>query len=90
MPKNHWLRRDCLPAVGGLEKGISKTKNSLAASQTVFLFLSAYENKFSTLPEIKKPHFREAVFAFAVTTRLELATSGVTGRHSNQLNYATF
>ncbi len=26
---------------------------------------------------------------FAVTTRLELATSGVTGRHSNQLNYAT-
>ncbi len=25
----------------------------------------------------------------AVTTRLELATSGVTGRHSNQLNYAT-
>ena len=27
--------------------------------------------------------------AFAVTTRLELATSGVTGRHSNQLNYAT-
>ena len=26
---------------------------------------------------------------WAVTTRLELATSGVTGRHSNQLNYAT-
>ena len=26
----------------------------------------------------------------AVTTRLELATSGVTGRHSNQLNYVTF
>ncbi len=25
----------------------------------------------------------------AVTTRLELATSGVTGRHSNQLNYVT-
>jgi hypothetical protein len=29
------------------------------------------------------------LFIFAVTTRLELATSGVTGRHSNQLNYAT-
>ncbi len=28
-------------------------------------------------------------FSSAVTTRLELATSGVTGRHSNQLNYAT-
>lgn len=25
----------------------------------------------------------------AVRTRLELATSGVTGRHSNQLNYRT-
>ena len=29
------------------------------------------------------------LFSYAVTTRLELATSGVTGRHSNQLNYAT-
>ena len=27
---------------------------------------------------------------FAVPTRLELATSGVTGRYSNQLNYSTF
>ncbi len=27
--------------------------------------------------------------ALAVWTRLELATSGVTGRHSNQLNYQT-
>ena len=26
---------------------------------------------------------------WAVRTRLELATSGVTGRHSNQLNYRT-
>ena len=26
----------------------------------------------------------------AVWTRLELATSAVTGRHSNQLNYQTF
>ena len=26
---------------------------------------------------------------FAVPTRLELATSGVTGRYSNQLNYST-
>ena len=30
-----------------------------------------------------------AADAFAVTTRLELATLGVTGRYSNQLNYAT-
>ncbi len=28
-------------------------------------------------------------FLQAVWTRLELATSGVTGRHSNQLNYQT-
>ena len=28
-------------------------------------------------------------FVFAVWTRLELATSCVTGRHSNQLNYHT-
>ncbi len=28
-------------------------------------------------------------FFVAVRTRLELATSGVTGRHSNQLNYRT-
>ena len=27
---------------------------------------------------------------FAVRTRLELATYGVTGRYSNQLNYRTF
>jgi hypothetical protein len=31
----------------------------------------------------------DGVWIVAVTTRLELATSGVTGRHSNQLNYAT-
>ena len=30
-----------------------------------------------------------AAFILAVRTRLELATSGVTGRHSNQLNYRT-
>ena len=28
-------------------------------------------------------------FFLAVPTRLELATSGVTGRYSNQLNYST-
>jgi len=49
--------------------GIYKIKNSLAAPQPGFLFLFAFENKFSTLPEIKKPHFREAVFALAVTTK---------------------
>ena len=35
---------------------------------------------------------KEAKFGFlflAVPTRLELATSGVTGRYSNQLNYST-
>ena len=30
-----------------------------------------------------------AALVLAVRTRLELATSGVTGRHSNQLNYRT-
>ena len=30
------------------------------------------------------------IAGFAVRTRLELATYGVTGRYSNQLNYRTF
>ena len=34
-------------------------------------------------------HLQGFLFLPAVTTRLELATSGVTGRHSNQLNYVT-
>ena len=40
-------------------------------------------------PSIKKPVSKETGSIFmAGTTRLELATSGVTGRRSNQLNYA--
>ena len=35
----------------------------------------------------KENHLRDSLFA--VPTRLELATSGVTGRYSNQLNYST-
>ena len=37
----------------------------------------------------KKPCKLSFCRAFAVRTRLELATSAVTGRHSNQLNYRT-
>ena len=33
--------------------------------------------------------FRALCLHLAVWTRLELATSAVTGRHSNQLNYQT-
>ncbi len=44
------------------------------------------ENAFQLGNKKQKPHFGEA---FAVWTRLELATSCVTGRHSNQLNYQT-
>jgi hypothetical protein len=40
---------------------------------------------------IQKQKSRNTCFRlFAVTTRLELATPGVTGRYSNQLNYVTF
>ena len=39
--------------------------------------------------EKTQPLKREIAF-FAVRTRLELATYGVTGRYSNQLNYRTF
>ncbi len=40
--------------------------------------------------KIKNPPENQAGGALnAVWTRLELATSGVTGRHSNQLNYQT-
>ena len=35
----------------------------------------------------RAPHLRERLFA--VRTRLELATPGVTGRYSNRLNYRT-
>jgi hypothetical protein len=38
-------------------------------------------------PLMKKPHI--SVRLFAVRTGLEPATSAVTGRHSNQLNYRT-
>ena len=40
-------------------------------------------------PEIKKPLLNKGFLShiMADRTRLELATSGVTGRHSNQLNY---
>jgi hypothetical protein len=38
----------------------------------------------------KKPlDFQGVLLYFAVTTGFEPATSGVTGRHSNQLNYIT-
>ncbi len=44
--------------------------------------------------EIKKPHksltYKALYFLKAVRTGLEPATSCVTGRHSNQLNYRTF
>ena len=38
--------------------------------------------------DIKKSR-AERLWIFAVRTRLELATLGVTGRYSNQLNYRT-
>lgn len=43
------------------------------------------------IQENKKPRLIAGAgfLSEAVTTRLELATSGVTGRHSNQLNYVT-
>ena len=41
----------------------------------------------STIDNKKSPVLRLSFFA--VRTRFELATSGVTGRHSNQLNYRT-
>jgi hypothetical protein len=44
---------------------------------------------FECFPEKRKTPHKCGVLFEAVTTRLELATSGVTGRHSNQLNYAT-
>ena len=44
------------------------------------------KNSRSESPSHKKTPMR--VF-FAVRTRLELATYGVTGRYSNQLNYRT-
>ena len=46
------------------------------------IFLSA-----STISNKKSPVLRLSFSA--VRTRFELATSGVTGRHSNQLNYRT-
>ena len=39
--------------------------------------------------KIKIPKIQKDLGDFAVWTRLELATSCVTGRHSNQLNYHT-
>ena len=50
----------------------------------LFLTFSCYR------PETKKPHkllTYKAFFAYADRTGLEPATSAVTGRHSNQLNY---
>ena len=47
---------------------------------------------FNTQLEIKRPLIRiylKAAYLFAVWTGLEPATSCVTGRHSNQLNYQT-
>ncbi len=40
--------------------------------------------------EVKEKSRLKFQAAFAVWTRLELATLGVTGRYSNQLNYHTF
>jgi hypothetical protein len=37
--------------------------------------------------KIKKPLISQRLFKLAEWTRLELATPGVTGRYSNQLNY---
>ncbi len=38
---------------------------------------------------MKKPQLQKKLGLFAVRTGLEPATSAVTGRHSNQLNYRT-
>ena len=46
------------------------------------------EAKFGFLYHKKSCPY-EQLFFLAVPTRLELATSGVTGRYSNQLNYST-
>ena len=61
--------------------GFFPTVSALSALPTP-IFLSA-----STISNKKSPVLRLSFFA--VRTRFELATSGVTGRHSNQLNYRT-
>ena len=40
------------------------------------------------MPDNEETH-RKVGFSYAVRTGLEPATSAVTGRHSNQLNYRT-
>ncbi len=48
-----------------------------------------YKRKQNLASFITKKVAHMSNFFLAVPTRLELATSGVTGRYSNQLNYST-
>lgn len=60
---------------------------------SIFLLLGSYKINLRPPPFFRaKKHFVSKVllfYIFAVWTGLEPATSAVTGRHSNQLNYQT-
>ena len=58
------------------------------ADPDIALLIGTGETKFCLLLQTKKPcSVNRKVFLLAGPTRLELATSCVTGRRSNQLNY---
>lgn len=74
-----------------------KSKKALQFNGKLFIGLttkpeacaSKQHNYLNAFPKKSTSYLRSASLDFAVWTGLEPATSAVTGRHSNQLNYQT-
>ena len=78
-----WTENPCVP--GSIPGGTTKPTKKLVG----FLFKIFYNIIEICKNKKKRPISESLLQIFAVWTGLEPATSAVTGRHSNQLNYQT-